>query len=195
MILNKQLLHALWLNSDESVLLYMPLNSEKSTPESLIKDILNMLIITTKRLFVIKHYYVKRTVEITESFYFDKINEFKISMQHAQNSKALLYLSATKFPMLSISTINNSYDFLLKGILFKKKKINRIAECVKTANPKANIIIDYTRDNLAEAYTEILFDKMDNKNKLRAKLLMVLLMIILSMALWRLIDHIRIYKI
>ncbi len=181
---DEKVLSRLILSYDESISYHIRLAHEKKTEDNIVETIFKYLIITSRRLVIFKYFMRSKNVEIKANIFFDELKGLDLKMKHyKQNKEPLLYIAATKSPVLSLKTNNDVYELSLKGSLSLKEKVNQLIEHLKQANPEINVNLNYRKDDLNEAHREIFFEGIDRKGKKRIIVSGMFLLIVLSFAI------------
>ena len=192
MLINKNIVNALALPPDETILMILRPSMVKSSPTLPLSDTAKYRIVTTKKIVQLNFILPTQTTQITDSLPFEKIIDLKLCMRHkAKNRERFFYIAATKVPILEIKTTDQSYTFSLEGILFLKKKMRKLVDLITEANANVSVQLNYKRDDMSEAYNEILFDQIQGSQKTRLVILLVILVVVFSIAIWRVINHLN----
>ena len=192
MLINKNIINALALREDETILMNLRPSLVKSSPELPMSDTAKYRIITTKRIVQLDFMLLTQTAHGIDSCPFERIIDLKLSMSHkGRNRDPVIYIAATKVPILEIKTTEQSYTFSLEGILFLKKKIKKIVDYITKANQNVNVSLNFKRDSMNEHMVDILLDGVKDSDKTRLIFLLVILGLILSIAVWRAINHLK----
>ncbi len=176
-----EIMSRLFLGSNRDISFYLRLPSSNR-----LKYNVKYLVLTAHNIMIMNYHLGTKKGEKEADIPISELNEINVKMEHYnQKEEPLLYIASTKSPVLSLKTINDSYVLSLKGVLSVKKKINQLVEYVKKVNPDIKENLDYRKGDLSEAHNEIFFEGVDNKGKKRIAYLTILLIIVLSIAIWK----------
>jgi len=194
--MNKRLLNALRLDSGETVIIVKPF-FESSSPTTRSRDLIDYKIFTTKRAIFLRYFARENKYQISNYFFLRDITRLDFRIQHkTKKQERQFYLSFTKMPFLSFSSENKNFEINLQGVLFLKKKINKLVDELLKNSPNANVSVSWKRDDLAEACEELredlgeareelFYEGMTPEKKRRIKLILLLLCVVWIVAIMR----------
>ncbi|SRR6266567_3014252 len=194
--MNRRVLNALRLVSDENVIIIKPF-FESSSSSGRFRDLVDYKVITTKRIIYLRYFIRESRFQISDYFFLKDVTRLNFQIRHkARKRERLFYLSFTKVPFLSFSTESESFELNLQGVMFLKGKINKLVTEVKKLNPQAQISVSWKRDDLGEACEELrddlvdareelLYEGMGTEKKRRITLILLLLGIVWILAVIR----------
>jgi hypothetical protein len=149
--MNKRVLNALRLDSDENVIIAKPF-FESSSPTSRLRDIIDYKVITSRRIIFLRHFIRENRFQISDYFFLRDVARLDFQIRHkAKKRERLFYLSFTKVPFLLFSSGNETFEINLHGVIFLKKKIKNLVDELLKLSPHAEISIRWKRDDLGEA--------------------------------------------
>lgn len=186
--MNRHVINALHLDSGENVIIAKPF-IESSSPTTRSRDLINYKVITTRRIIFLKYFIREKRFQINDYFFLKDITRLDFQIRHkAKKRERLFYLSFTKVPFLSFSSEYDKFEINLQGILFLKKKINKLVDELSKSNPNAKISVNWKRDDLAEARDELLYEGMNPEKKRRVILILLFLCAVWIVAIMRIFS-------
>jgi hypothetical protein len=186
--MNRRVLNALRLDSAENVII-VKLFFESSSPTTRSRDLIDYKVITTRRIIFLRYFIRENRFQINNYFFLSDITRLDFQIRHkTKKRERMFYVSFTKVPFLSFSSENEDFDINLQGVMFLKKKINKLLDELLKCNPNANISVSWKRDDLGEASEELLYEGMSPEKKRRVRLILLLLCVVWIAAIIRILT-------